>query len=120
MILTGEFIKMLSEDTSWTTGEDFGSDEDVLLRKNCARIIHRYLQRVISEPDETEGLPSPADIPDMNDCRICAPHIAQVIAKKIMEPRSRGTIMLFGGNEEVSREDALLYVRKVRRGDDEQ
>ena len=119
MLLTGEFIKMLSEDTSWTTGEDFGGD-DILLRKNCARIIHRYLQKVVLEPDEAEGLPSPADIPDMNDCRICAPHIAQVIAKKIMEPRSKGTIMLFGGNEEVSREDALLYVRKVRRGDDEQ
>ena len=116
MFLTGEFIKLLSEDTSWTHGEDFGGKDDILLRKNCARIIHRYLQKVMKEPDETESLPSPADIPDLNDCRICAPHVAQVIAKGIMEPRTRGTITLFEGNEEVRREDALQYIRKVRGG----
>ena len=44
MITVGRFIRLLAEDTSWTIGEDFGSDEDVLLRKNCARIIHRFLQ----------------------------------------------------------------------------
>ena len=120
MILTGEFIKLMSEDTSWTTGEDFGGDEDTLLRKNCARIIHRYLQKVMNEPDETAGLPSPAGIPDMNDCRICAPHVAQVIAKGIMEPREIGSIKLFEGDKEVSREDALLYIGRIRRGDDEQ
>ena len=120
MILTGEFIKMLSEDTSWTLGEDFGSDDDVLLRKNCARIIHRYLQKIIGEPDETECLPSPSDIPDMNDCRICAPHVAQVIAKGIMKPFEKGGITLFGGDKEVCREDALLYIGKIRRGTDEQ
>lgn len=120
MFLTGEFIKLLSEDTSWTTGEDFGGDGDILLRKNCARIIHRYLQKVIGEPDETESLPSPSDIPDMNDCRICAPHIAQVIAKGIMEPREIGSIKLFEGDKEVSREEALLYIGRIRRGEDEQ
>ena len=77
----GEFIRLLSEDTSWTAGEDFGGDEDILLRKNCARIIHRYLQKVAGEPDETIDLPSASEIRDLNDCRICAPHIAQVIAK---------------------------------------
>ena len=120
MFLTGKFIKLLSDDTSWTTGEDFGGDGDTLLRKNCAKIIHRYLQKVISEPDETEGLPSPAYIPDMNDCRICAPHIAQVIAKGIMEPREIGSIKLFEGDKEVSSEDALLYIGRIRRGEDEQ
>ena len=116
MFLTGEFIKLLSDDTSWSAGEDFGSEDNVLLRKNCARIIHRYLQKVLREPDETENLPSPVAIPDMNDCRICAPHVAQVIAKGIMEPRTRGTITLFEGKEEVRREDALQYIRKVRGG----
>ena len=120
MILTGKFIKLLSDDTSWTTGEDFGGDGDTLLRKNCAIIIHRYLQKVMKEPDETESLPSPSDIPDLNDCRICAPHIAQVIAKGIMEPREIGSIKLFEGDKEVSREDASLYIGKIRRGEDEQ
>ena len=114
MILTGEFIKMLSEDTSWTTGEDFGGDGDTLLRKNCAIIIHRYLQKVMKEPDETESLPSPADIPDLNDCRICAPHIAQVIAKGIMEPREIGSLKLFEGNKEVSVEEALKFENRIK------
>ena len=109
----GEFLSLLSTDRSWTEGEDFGSDEDILLRKNCARIIHRYLQKVSGEPDETEDLPSVAEIRDLNDCRICAPHIAQVIAKGIMEPRQKGNLILFEGNEEVTRDDAEIYVDLV-------
>lgn len=105
---------MLSEDTSWTLGEDFGSDDDILLRKNCARIIHRYLQKVIGEPDETAGLPSPAGIPDLNDCRICAPHIAQVVAKGIMKPRKIGSIKLFEGDKEVSIEEALEFIKRIK------
>ena len=102
MLTVGEFVKMLSGDTSWTSGEDFGREEDVLLRKNCARIVHRYLQKVVGKPDETENLPSPADIPDINDCRICAPHIAQVIAIGLMEPMTVGNIKLFKGDDEVN------------------
>lgn len=109
----GEFIRLLSEDTSWTAGEDFGGDEDILLRKNCARIIHRYLQKVAGEPDETIDLPSATEIRDLNDCRICAPHIAQVIAKGIMEPRQKGSLILFEGNEEVTIEDARIYIDLV-------
>ena len=109
----GEFILLFSEDTSWTAGEDFGGDEDILLRKNCARIIHRYLQKVAGEPDETEDLPSVTEIRDLNDCRICAPHIAQVIAKGIMEPRQKGSLILFEGNEEVTMEDARIYIDLV-------
>lgn len=111
---TAEFIKLLSDDVSWTVGEDFGSD-DILLRKNCARIIHRYLQKVIGEPDETADLPTNADIPDLYDCRICAPHIIQVIAKGIMEPCQKGPVILFEGDAEVSDDEALLFAEKVYR-----
>lgn len=113
MILTGDFIKLLSDDTSWTTGEDLGSNEDVLIRKNCARILHRYLQKVKNESDETANIPSPADIPDINDCRICAPHIAQVIAKGIMEPAGRGGLKLFEGDREVSAKEALSLIERT-------
>ena len=105
MITVSEFIMLLSDDMSWTEGEDFGSGE-VLLRKNCARIIHRYLQKVLRESDETEDLPTVADIPDISDCRICAPHIVQVIAKGIMLPEQKGRIELFEGNRKVERTEA--------------
>ena len=107
----GGFISMISEDDSWTSGEDFGTKDDILLRKNCARIIHRYLQKVLREPDEVTDLPSPAEILDLNDCRICAPHIAQVIAKGIMSPRETGSAKLFAGDGEVDAEDARVYIR---------
>ena len=113
MITVGRFIRMLSEDTSWTIGEDFGSDEDVLLRKNCARIIHRFLQKVMGEPDETSDLPSQDDIRDLFDCRICAPHIIQVVAKKIMKPCQRGSVRLFEGDTEVSEPEAHEYIRLI-------
>ena len=109
----GEFIKLLSEDTSWTAGEDFGNESDILLRKNCARIIHRYLQKVACVPDETENLPSCADIPDLYDCRICAPHIIQVVAQGIMGPHETGALKLFEGEKEVVSEEAVQYIEKA-------
>ena len=109
---TEEFIKLISEDVSWTAGEDFGSD-DVLLRKNCARIIHRYLQKVVGEPDNITDLPTNADIPDLYDCRICVPHIIQVMAKGIMEPHKRGPILLFEGDVEVTNEEAMMVLGKI-------
>lgn len=109
---TGEFIKLLSDDDSWTAGEDFGFD-DILLRKNCARIIHRYLQKVIGEPDDITDLPTNADVPDLYDCRICAPHIIQVMAKGIMEPHKRGSLLLFEGDAEVTNEEISLFFEKI-------
>ena len=116
MLTVGGFLVMLSADDSWTSGEDFGNRDDILLRKNCARIIHRYLQKVLGQPDETADLPSPQDIPDLADCRICAPHIAQVVSKGIMEPRKRGSIRLFEGNAEVEKDDAVKFIGAVAAG----
>lgn len=113
---TGEFLQLLSVDTSWTAGEDFGPEQDILLRKHCACIIHRYLQKVIGEPDEISDLPSRADIPDLYDCRICAPHIIQVLAKGIMEPCKRGELILFDGNSEVSGVEAERYISGIKFG----
>ena len=113
MITTGEFLEMLAGDYSWITGEDFGDPDDILLRKNCARILHRYLQKVMHEPDETECLPVRSDIPDLFDCRICAPHIVQVIAKGIMEPFDEGGIKLFKGDTEVTEKEAETFVSKI-------
>lgn len=114
MITVDEFLNLLSEDVSWTAGEDFGNNEDLLLRKNCARITHRYLQKVLDEPDEVSDLPSCRVVRDLFDCRICTPHVIQVLAKGIMYPRKRGPIWLFEGNEEVSHDEALIIVDSIK------
>lgn len=101
-------------------GEDFGSEEEILLRKNCARILHRYLQKVMGVRDVTTGLPSYEDVRDIYDCRICAPHISQVLARGIMETRTRGNLQLFEGNREVLKEEASLYIsRMLKKGQKE-
>ena len=106
--------------TDWTAGEDFGTEDEVLLRKNCARILHRYLQKVMGVRDVTTGLPSYEDVRDIYDCRICAPHISQVLARGIMETRTRGNLQLFEGNGEVLKEEASLYIsRMLKKGQKE-
>jgi hypothetical protein len=100
--------------TDWTAGEDFGSCTEVLLRKNCARILHRYLQKVAGVKDLSTGLPSYEEVRDIYDCRICAPHISQVLARGIMETETRGSLQLFEGNREVCREEALEYIRRMQ------
>jgi len=105
--------------TDWTAGEDFGSCTEVLLRKNCARILHRYLQKVAGVKDLSTGLPSYDEVRDIYDCRICAPHISQVLARGIMETYTRGDIQLFEGNREVSRDDAIEYIRRSLHVQDE-
>ena len=99
--------------TGWTAGEDFGSEDEILLRKNCARILHRYLQKVMGEKDESVGLPSYEEVRDIYDCRTCAPHISQVLAKGIMETFPRGDLQLFEGNREVLKEEAFLYISRI-------
>ena len=43
MILTGKFIKLLSDDTSWTTGEDFGGDGDGTSDRVCPGEKERHV-----------------------------------------------------------------------------
>ena len=113
MITVGGFLDIISKDRSWTAGEDFGNEGDVLLRKNCARILHRFLQKVKNEPDEIYDLPSSSDLRDIYDCRICAPHIVQVTAKGIMLPQTTGCLMLFCGDKEVREDEAVEYVKRL-------
>ena len=112
----GAFLQFLQDETGcpdWTAGEDFGSSDEILLRKNCARILHRYLQKVMGVKDLSIGLPSYEDVRDIYDCRICAPHISQVLARGIMQTYTRGNLQLFEGNREVDQKEASEYIRRM-------
>lgn len=112
----GAFLRCLPDAQDWMAGEDFGSEDEVLLRKNCARILHRYLQKVMGVRDATTELPSYEEVRDIYDCRICAPHISQVLARGIMETFPRGNLQLFEGNREVHEEEASLYISRILNG----
>lgn len=97
----------------WTKGEDFGDHEDILLRKNCARILHRYMQKVMGKRDLTEGLTTREQVRDLYDCRICAVHISQILANGIMNTHDINGLKLFEGNLEVHKEEAMIYISRM-------
>ena len=88
--------------------EDDG--ESILIRKNCAKMIHVFLQRNLHEKDEID-IKKAEEIKDLFDCRICANHIAQVYLKGIMEIDEK--MMLFNSYKEVSEKEATSYILRV-------
>lgn len=100
-----EFADLLGEKTIL---EDDG--ESILIRKNCAKMIHLFLQRELHEKDEI-NIKKAEEIKDLFDCRICANHIAQVYLKGIMEIDRN--MMLFNAYKEVSKKEATCYVLRT-------
>ena len=100
-----EFAGLLGEKTIL---EDDG--ESILIRKNCAKMIHLFLQRKMHEKDEI-NIKKAEEIKDLFDCRICANHIAQVYLKGIMEIDRN--MMLFNAYKEVSEKEATCYVLRT-------
>lgn len=87
--------------------------DDVLTRKKCARIIHEFLQKKISEPDETD-IEKAYVIKDLFDCRVCANHIAQVYLKGIMDAFDLGQeLVLFLPDKEVGTEQMRVYADRA-------
>ena len=100
-----EFADLLGD---LTLLEDDG--DSILIRKNCAKMIHLFLQRKLHEKDEID-IKKAEEIKDLFDCRICANHIAQVYLKGIMEIDRN--MMLFNAYKEVEEKDATCYVSRV-------
>lgn len=87
--------------------------EDVLTRKRCAVIIHRYLQETLKEKDVI-NIERAYKIKDLFDCRICANHIAQVVLKGIMDVRKYpGDILMFELEKEVVPEEISNIVKRT-------
>ena len=97
----------------WLEAQDAAVQEQVLLRKHAARMIHNFLRLEQKEADEIDGSPAYV-LQDLFDCRVCAGHIIQVYVKGIMDgvvlPDGR---MIFAAEEAVSAEEAGKMLDKV-------
>ena len=91
-ITVDEFIVSLersAKDSGYTVNEMWYNEEydfhpgRELTRKDAARIIHDFLINIMKEADEIE-VSSAYALRDLFECRVCAPHIAQVYEKGIM------------------------------------
>jgi len=97
----------------WLEPQDVAGKEDDLLRKQAARILHKYLRLELKESDEVDGSPAYV-LQDLFDCRVCAGHIIQVYVKGIMD----GVMltdgrMIFSAEDSVSEAEAEEIVSKM-------
>ena len=78
-------------------------------RKNAAKEVHKYLRKVLEEPDET-SVEKAEVLKDLYDCHACVEDIAQVYVKGIMEPVHSNE---FGNKQIISQEEAEFIFQKI-------
>jgi len=86
----------------WLEFEDQLYRDDVITRKNIARIIHMYLLKEMRIPD-LQDISKAGGLRDLYDCRVCANHVAQIYLRGIMgakELYAKGGFLWFDLNGE--------------------
>lgn len=100
-------------ENGWLEAQDVANQEQELLRKHAARVIHNYLRLELKETDEADASRAYV-LQDLFDCRVCAGHIIQVYGKGIMDditlPDGK---MIFAADEVVSEAEAEEIVVRV-------
>jgi len=97
----------------WLEEQDAAGQEEALLRKHAARMIHNFLRLELKEADEIDGSPA-YHLQDLFDCRVCAGHIIQVYIKGIMD----GVVLesgklIFSGDGSVSEDGAQQMIMRI-------
>ena len=99
--------------SGWLEAQDVLGRKGVLLRKTAARILHEFLRRERTEPDEIDASPA-YRLQDLFDCRVCAGHIMQVYVKGIMEEKKlEDGRMVFGTEDAIFVEEAEKILERV-------
>lgn len=84
-----------------------------LLRKDAARILHLYMQKVLDVRDE-DNITNASVLKDLYDCRVCANHIAQVYLRGIMKGHEYPNgLLLFDSDSEISDEESKEAINKI-------
>ena len=87
--------------------------EIILKRKDTARILHLYMEKVLGVTDEDDITPASV-MKDLYDCRVCVNHIAQVYLKGIMKAHAYPNgLLLFDSGLEISDEEAKEAVNNL-------
>lgn len=97
----------------WLEDMDITGKDTPLLKKNAARIAHEFLRLHLHEPDN-EDTSTATRLRDIYDCRVCAKHIIQVVAKGIMEGYYiTDTLCLFGLNDTITQEESQTIIKRI-------
>ena len=67
----------------WLEDSDERHPENLLNRQTAARIIHQFMVVELQVPDSAD-ISAAEKLRDLYTCRVCANHIAQVYARRIM------------------------------------
>ena len=99
--------------TGWLEDMDITCGNELLLKKNAARIIHEFLRLEMHEPD-TEDISIANKLRDLYDCRVCTKHVMQVYAKGIIEGYyATDTLYLFGMNEPLTKSETDIIISLI-------
>ena len=87
--------------------------ENIVTRKDAARILHLYMTKELEIGDEADISPASV-LKDLYDCRVCVNHIAQVYLKGIMKAHAYPNgLLLFDSGLEISDEEAKEAVNNL-------
>lgn len=101
----------------WLSQEDILYCDNMLERKNAAKILHLFLKRELCVPDLMD-ISAAGSLIDLYDCRICVQHVAQVYLRKIMEPATRmlwegKQVEVFGMRDGISPDQAKEIIARL-------
>lgn len=97
----------------WLQEQDVNKSRMLLIKKQCARIVHEFLRCEQKEPDELDSGPA-GKLQDLFDCRVCAGHVMQVYVKGIMEGyKSTEDRLVFGMDDVVTAKMAKNVIQRV-------
>lgn len=116
-ITAGEFIGLFElEDASAVLADEPSiSCNTVLTRSEAAKLVHRFIKRVLGEKDIDVSLWHAASVlKDLYDCRVCVADIAEVYLKGIMgHVVTKGGDIVFALREPVLFEEAMAIAEKT-------
>lgn len=116
-----EDIWLYGRKRGWLSEQDQLLQKAPLERRHAARIVHEFLRIEYGEPDERDWSLA-RKYEDLFHCRVCAKHVAQVIVKDLMTPKTEKRFGLLSAvtvsdmEELLRRIDGILLERGRNKG----
>jgi rhodanese-related sulfurtransferase len=116
-ITVGEFIGLFAVNDASSLLLDEPSDiyDTVLIRSEAAKLIHRFIKKILGEKDIDVSLWHAASVlKDLYDCRVCVSDIVEVYLKGIMDAKvTNDGDIIFALKAPVSLKEAKTLVSKT-------
>ncbi|MCR4793174.1 MAG: hypothetical protein K5871_10505 [Lachnospiraceae bacterium] len=116
-VLSHEPVLKKAFDEGWIEARDIPECTWPIKRKDAARILHMYMQRIRGASDLADISPAGVLL-DLYDCRTCVNHIAQVFLHGWMDeviiPSGEKTVRIFDSEASVKKAELLDIKRRIR------